>query len=187
MLRLRDGQQHDKHGIFADWTDHRRPGPTEKWIQSDRISSLPQYRNPRAIVWTRIETENETLPTALSHIQDAIDKSRYILDLNDDWDEEGSPGYEEQVWRRAVDFLSSTAVQLWTTSGLVTEAPRITPGPDGSIDVHWRIPNHELLLNVPANPQEPAAYYGDNSRGHIVKGSLDPSAENKWLFVWLTE
>jgi hypothetical protein len=120
---------------------------------------------------------------------EAIQSSRGILQLHDDWDTEGSPGYSEATWNRAITFLLLNAVrhrihhQGWLT------APRILPGPDGNIDLHWKTPQRELLISIPSDPTEPAAYYGDDKddgTDNAIRGrSLDTSMYNEWIFAWL--
>ena len=100
-------------------------------------------------------------PPNMDTLSSAIQESRSLLDLPDDWDDEGSPGYAEATWMRAVDFLLHNAERLWQDQGVTVSAPEILPGPNGSIDLHWRVNNHELLLNIPANLDELADYYGD--------------------------
>ena len=78
-------------------------------------------------------------------------------------------------------------MRLWQNYRVSVEAPRILPGPDGSIDIHWRINGHELLVNFPADENAQATYYGDNKIGGIIKGTLNSSARNEWLMMWLAE
>jgi hypothetical protein len=125
------------------------------------------------------------LPEPLSHFADEIERSRSMLELPDDWDEQGSPGYTEATWRRAVGFLVESASRFWSESGRAVSAPRIRKGPDGSIDLDWRSPGRELLVNIPAAPTEPATYYGDDGAGgNPIKGTLDPSLQAGWLLRW---
>ena len=111
------------------------------------------------------------------------------MQLQDDWDEEGSPGYSESTWNRAVKFLLENAVHLWPRYRVWVEAPRILPGPYGSIDLYWRTPKRELLINIPANAEEPASYYGDDREEgteNAIRGKkLDTSADSEWIFLWL--
>lgn len=117
----------------------------------------------------------------------AIEKSRLMLTLSEDWDDEGSPAYEEQTWQRAVDFMLGTAIEFWRESGIIPEAPRIRKGPLESIDLHWLTPKRELLINVPATANASFDFYGDDRHGgHQVKGELDPNDSNHWLMHWLT-
>jgi hypothetical protein len=128
------------------------------------------------------------VPGPLRYLADEMAASRQMLDLSDDWDGEGSPGYAEATWQRAVTFLLAGATQLWGDQGIVVAAPEILPGPNGSVDLHWRTPDRELLVNVPADVDAPARYYGDHGGGlHPIEGTLDVSAVNHWLLMWLTE
>jgi len=135
-----------------------------------------------------MEVYGFTLPGDLAHLAAEIEQSRSMLSLPDDWDEEGSPGYAEATWHRAVALLVQNATRLWRQDRVSVQAPRVRKGPEGSIDLDWRAPDRELLINVPADPAEPATYYGDDGAGgHRIKGALDTSADNRWLLRWLTE
>jgi len=51
-----------------------------------------------------------------------------------------------------------------------------------------RTPTRELLVNVSADPAEPTTYYGDDgASGHAIKGTLDTTAHQHWLLLWLAE
>ena len=105
-----------------------------------------------------------------------------------DVDDHGEAGYSEETWNRAVEFLTKNAKWLWDSFGRVIDAPRILPGPDGSIDIHWDHPSFEILINIPADPGAKAGFYGDD-RGEIaIKGSIDPSRFNHHgLLLWMAE
>ena len=109
-----------------------------------------------------------------------------MLDLPDDWDGEGSPRYEEATWRRAVEFLLGNALRIWEEQGVVVPTPKVRKGPQGSVDLHWRTPTRELLINVPADPDAQADYYGDDgTSGHRIKGTLDLAREGHQPLLWL--
>ena len=118
-------------------------------------------------------------------IAEAIASSRGILDLNDVWDEQGSPAYEEGTWQRACDFLVRQANFARETLGRDLPAPRILPGPHGSIDVHWKMPRFELLVNIPQDPSKPATFYGDDFGNSSIRGNLNPAEAIAGLVVWL--
>jgi hypothetical protein len=126
------------------------------------------------------------LPEALRPLAEEVVRSREILDLPDNFDDEGSPGYEDATWLRAVGFLLSNAMQLWNDRGMVTPVPDIGPGPYGSIDLDWRIPRRQLLLNIPVDEHAEVKFYGDDGNfGHVVKGTLELADDNSWLMLWL--
>jgi hypothetical protein len=131
--------------------------------------------------------EGIALPAESDRLLDAITKSRKMLDWADDWDGEGSVGYSEATWNRARDFILHNASRLWRICLVIISTPRISPGPDGSIDIHWKTGESELLINIPVDLSEPATYYGDNKAGQIVKGNLDTQANNQWLLMWLMQ
>jgi hypothetical protein len=108
-----------------------------------------------------------------------------MLDLKDDWDEEGSPGYKESTWYRAIQFIRNVSASFRQSAGFWVEPPRILPGPEGSIDIHWKTSKRELLINIPESDEEPADYYGCGSLQDAIKGKLDTSLPNEWILLWL--
>jgi hypothetical protein len=139
-----------------------------------------------AIERTRVRAGDTTLPAELDRLADEIEDSRCILDLNDDWDGEGSEGYKRSTWSRAIRFLCSNAERVWVNTGDVVSTPDITPGPRGSIDVHWRLPDRELLINFPADESKPGRFYGDDgNKGTPIEGELEPGDSNMWMLMWL--
>lgn len=123
----------------------------------------------------------------ISHIRDAIQQSRRMLEFGDDWDDEGSVGYTEAVWERSSAFLLNYIVDFLKGRSISIEAPSITPGPDGSFDIYWRLNGRKLLVNIPADENASATFYGDNRDGDVVKGSLNTATGKQWLLTWLTE
>lgn len=123
---------------------------------------------------------------ARSPLDEIIEASRAILELELDEDEAQAP-YTEETWTRAVEFLRRNAKWVSDTLGLVVDLPEILPGPDGSIDLHWDYSAYEMLINIPADPNAKAGFYGDD-RGEIqIKGSFDPRSHNYGLLLWLAK
>jgi hypothetical protein len=118
-------------------------------------------------------------------IQVAISASRPILELEDDWDGQGSPRYSEATWRRATEFLLRQANFARVSLAQELPVPKILPGPNASIDLHWKLADFELLLNIPSDAAQPATFYGDDYRNSCIRGTLDPSEEIRGLVVWL--
>ncbi|HEX9944467.1 MAG TPA: hypothetical protein VGG03_20850 [Thermoanaerobaculia bacterium] len=120
-----------------------------------------------------------------SDLERVIEESKSILDLPDDWDEEGSPAVTEETWNRAVGLLRTQTDLVLARFGLALPVPRILPGPDGSVDLHWKTGKRELLLNVPADPSEAVSYYGDDFGSDRRRGTINPGALDADLFLWL--
>jgi hypothetical protein len=114
----------------------------------------------------------------------AIDAARPMLMWADDWDGAGSPGYRKATLDRARAFLLGGARELWEEHRLLPPVPRVSPGPDGSIDLHWRGDRRELLVNVPVGEDETISFYGDDAHTQI-KGEIGRDVSAAWLFAWL--
>lgn len=119
--------------------------------------------------------------------EDAINTSYKIVEIEDNWDSEGSPGYSEETWLRATSFvrnIAATFLNRYATTRI--GPPTITPGPDGSIDVRWVSAKRTMLINFPANENAPADFFGHDKGQDIIKGTLDLASQNHWLLLWLT-
>ena len=122
-----------------------------------------------------------------SHLSEAIESSRSILDLPDNWDEEGSSAYAEDTWKRATKFVEECAIGYRGVSGVWIDPPKITPGPEGSIDVRWKSSTRSMLINFPANQSQPIQFFGSNGERDSIKGTLDLSSPNQWILMWLID
>ena len=109
----------------------------------------------------------------LKEFEEVLDKSRNILALQDDFDEEGSVHYAENTYKRAGEFVR----KLWKFSveNLISipSLPKILPGPNGSIDVYLDSKSLSFLANIPNSLEKNITYYGrrkDNNRN--IKGEF---------------
>ena len=162
-------------------TDKNQERKTPLWIEPK--NHLPSWREPSAESLSSGSFVGE-LDIHLG-LKAEIEQAKRILELEDDWDGEGSPGYSEDTFNRAVAFLTTHAEWLWESCSKRSPAPRIGPGPDGSIDLHWKQPSWELLVNIPADANEMATFYGDNYEAQKIRGSLDPKNFNLGIATWL--
>ncbi|HEX8354692.1 MAG TPA: hypothetical protein VF611_17425 [Pyrinomonadaceae bacterium] len=141
-------------------------------------------------VWSISEGAGEGLAkrraTLIARVERTIESSRHILALSDNWDDEGSPGYGEATWERATQFVRHVATGFINEYRRHIAPPKITPGPDGGIDVRWKSERRTLLINFPSTEGEPADYFGSDKGRDTIKGTLDLSSQNLWLLMWLT-
>jgi hypothetical protein len=138
----------------------------------------------------RFDEKDQTpssLPENQGKLQTAIENSQEFLEWEDNWDDEGSLGYRKETWQRATDFILDNNLRLWQAYHVAMDVPDILPGPNGSIDIHWQTPTYELLINIPAAPDQLATFYGDKPSGTVIKGRFQTEARNEWLIMWLTE
>lgn len=136
-----------------------------------------------------VQVHGFALPSELGVFIPAIECSRAMLELEDDWDDEGSSGYAEETWRRAVGVALASAGSYLRTRLTAPPTPAFSKGPEGSVDILWWSDGKRLMVNVPAEDNEPVTYHGYD-RGNPsreTKGALDPSDDNEWMLGWLTE
>lgn len=154
---------------------------------------IPYAWGPPSSGWIVTKRRNLGWGTALSGsgspvqsgILKAIASSRWILDLEDDWDEAGASSYARSTWDRACQFLIQQAVFCHEVFGKELPSPKILPGPDASIDLHWKRERFELLVNIPSDLTKLATFYGDDRGSVSIRGSLNPSGAVQGLVGWL--
>jgi hypothetical protein len=175
----------------SPWKPTRKDRPTTVYLlKSDKSlakdmaleSSFVDWINEKSrLIWTEEKNEDE-----LVNIKEALASAKVsLLGLQQDWDGEGSPGYSEETCDRMSKFLLNHSKQLAAAYGVKTPIPKILPGPNGSIDLLWKSDDYELLLNIPADSQSPASFYGDDKGNLCIKGKLAPDKINQGILQWL--
>ena len=197
-VRYEDANKWERHSLFANplyYEDERRKAikGTDKLrhllskgmtfgfeahtILQHPDTKIAEVRKSLIYVWGE--------PTVLPQIEKAIELSKYILELPENWDEEDSPSYARETWDRATQFTRRTALQYKKSQGQIMPTPEITHGPDGSIDVRWENGGRSLLLNFPANKETPVDFFGVDDENYSIQGTVKLSSQNEWLLAWL--
>lgn len=128
------------------------------------------------------------LPAALAHLQASVESSRWMLDLPDNWDEEGAPSYAVETWEAAIRFLVKNALTVWRIYDFAIPAPQVQNGPDGSIDLFWESATTTLLINIPVNSDDPISFYGAKNEGHTeIRGDIEADKFNPIALLWTME
>ena len=131
------------------------------------------------------------LPYNLGQISDAILESEYLLDLEEDWDDEGADSTNFETYKNAIDFVISSSKFLNTYSSKV-EKPFIDITRDGSISVQWDTPKATFFIIFKKNNKEYAYYYGQEKETNIgFKYRLKLSDKTdlitlSWMLQYLT-
>jgi len=95
-----------------------------------------------------------------------IENSRYIYDLEFDWDQEGAHTISRELWEIAIKFLISYAEYVYANYGVEISTPYIDPVCSGSIDFSWRRQEESqksgMLCNIRFSKENipVAGYYG---------------------------
>jgi hypothetical protein len=158
-----------------DHLDRRR------WVSHSRcLFSITDWIGPQ-----QRAGRSEPILAMPDEVVEAIESSRWILELEPDWDESGSAAYSESTLRSAHEFVLRLASSWRKHSSTAMPLPKILPGPDASIDLHWKSERYELLANIPNDPSKPATFYGDDFGNACIRGSFDPSRLRQALIFWL--
>lgn len=161
---------------------------SERWVHNWLKDAAKAYRLTSA--WRLYDPDSsniefQQLVPANEEIEEAISDSRSLLDLHDNWDGEGAVGYSAETWERAVHLIRKFA-QLSFHQGYFLARPTITPADSGSIDIHWKDRNRELLINIPADQDEPATYFGRTPTGEdSTRGKIGGEISRLDLVDWL--
>lgn len=120
--------------------------PTENYIPYEQAESIiSKDENPELL------------------LEEAIEKSKYIYGLEDDWDENNSPGYTYENWEKAIVFLLSFSKWIRINLLKYMQVPKIYQGPNGSIDILWEDTEVKIFFNIDGHNSKGTfySYYGD--------------------------
>ena len=163
-------------------------GPSADWITARDLfmGAAPIYHTPPH----SDVGDGQTLTAAMTpdrKLRLAISESRRMLAFEDNWDDQGSPGYLEDTWDRATDFLQRLASAARERFSTVIPVPTIGPAEAGSIDLYWEMDGADLLINFPQDPGEPAAFYGERGEQGMLSGTVPRGSVRSELILWLLD
>lgn len=118
-------------------------------------------------------------------LEEEIEHSKYILNFEEDWDDEGASKYKPETWNRGIKYLKGHARWLKENRGISIDTPKISHGPDGSVDILWETEAYKLLLNIPEDINKKATFYGEDKLGFNLEGELNTDLFNEGLTLWL--
>ena len=115
-----------------------------------------------------VNNNNFTLPHELKHIANAIEKSKYLLDLNHGWDEEEASATNVETFIKAVRFIIDYSTYiLQNINNIVIDAPDIDILKDGSIIVNWETDTSSFAIIFDKSNAEFSYYYAKVKNGQM--------------------
>ncbi len=149
----------------------------ERWMVSDEPSYNIIIKKDFDIVLS--QTLSIILPNELDYLFDCIAKTKYILALDENWDDEGAERYSENTLKSSINFLIDYALWVSKSHQAKIFIPKITHGPDGSVDIVWEENDYRLVINI-ENGGEKASFYYDNGKdlSQFIEGSFDVDSNN---------
>ena len=129
------------------------------------------------------------LPRELAGIAKRISASHSMLDLEEGWDDLGSPTYKQETWLSATLFVVNASSEYWEKTDKVPALPAILRGSHGDIDIIWRSGSRSLLINIPASEDSVPTFLGTDGQNPVreISGSLDVGDGNGWILEWLNQ
>lgn len=118
----------------------------------------------------------------LSQLVQSIEESKYILELKDNWDDDGAKAYSKYTWGKAINFIVEYAEWILANCSKIISSPKIYHGPDGSIDLYWKNSSFNLLINIPEKDDALGTFYGDDYKGQKIEGEFNPKNISPSLF-----
>lgn len=115
------------------------------WEQSTVKPEFRLKKHKRLIINENITLE---IPIGLDKVNQVFVDAKYILNLEDDWDENGGLVYEEEVWKKAAEFLITYFKWIKTIYDGNLYMPKMYHGPNGTIDFVWDELNYRLFINL---------------------------------------
>jgi hypothetical protein len=103
----------------------------------------------------------EEIPIHLTEVKQKIKDSRYILNYEYNWDDNGALPINPIIFDRAARFLESYTERIYDVCDKILISPEIVPVGDGSIDLEWTLENSSFLINFKNTKEEIAFYYGE--------------------------
>lgn len=111
-------------------------------------------------------------------IKEKIEKSKYILDFKNNWDEDGAIAISKKAYSNAIAFLTRYSERIVDVCGDDKDfllAPSISPVKDGSVDLEWNLDNSYLLINFTESNNDFVYYYLAFKEGDKI--SLDANGQ----------
>lgn len=142
----------------------------DEWIRPRKASALVEV-----LLWSAEQPQLKRVQSTSSELEQAIEKSRWILALAPDWDDDGAKPISEACWAAATALLRRTSESVKRRQGLELIPPVISPCADGSLDLLWRNGAFKLLVNIqPAGESDLYGEFGSTS----VRGSFDAGVQD---------
>lgn len=169
--------------IQLNWLSPETHRPLNSWRGGKMALEIPVTGPGHVWKFSIVSRTAERRISDFARLLSTIKASRGIANLTDNWDGEGSPGYDEATVGRAARFLKGHWVAA-RRSGLDIGFPRINPADSGSLDVYWSKDDRDLLVNFPS-ADGPATYFGRDAEGNTFAGEIAGNGIRSDLIAWL--
>lgn len=92
---------------------------------------------------------------------------------------------EIKTLERAQNLVELYRTRLKALYDTTLDPPKILPGPNDGIDIHWDCPKYEILINIPLDPTAKIGFYCDDKKEISLKGKLNAHGFSSMLLLWM--
>lgn len=115
---------------------------------------------------------------SLLELGERLIRANEMLNLPENFDDEGSPCYGHKTLLNVADFLTKLWQVMLDNNLKEIPVPDILPGPNGTIDILWETDKFDLLINISNGEKPDIDYYGRMSE-YEIEGFNDSSVLKK--------
>lgn len=117
--------------------------------------------------------KSELIPCAVlsrnnSNLDKKIKESKSIIELKDNWDDEGAKKINLKAYNEAISFLSDYSEKVSDLFDKDLIMPSIVPVRDGSVDLEWNLEDSYLLINFTGSKEKIVYYYLALKQNHKI-------------------
>lgn len=170
----------------------RAPIVTIRWSGRDHKETIEEFK-----VWRfnkkplPIEGTSFSLPYELHNLAKAIDRSKKLLTLKDNWDEEGALATNIETYNKAIKFLVEYSIYILNSGPgqVVLDAPDIDILNDGSIVINWETKSATFTIIFDKSPTDIAYFYAkEYSEGSVpLKHGINLTKKiDKYTAEWMS-
>ena len=161
--------------------------PLQSSARKPPLAATHRKTTPLADTWSDLFGSQPDESPGDAELLAVIDGCQRITLLQDDWDGEGSVRYSQATLKRATDFLTNHWREARQKQGMRISVPRINPADHGSVDLFWSDASQKLLINFPAEADDPVTYYGQDLRGNTIGGEISGGTIRADLMTWVRQ
>jgi hypothetical protein len=152
----------NKHSSLSDWQEIKKA----TWIKPELEVHTNQYN-------TLFINDDISLkiPITNKELESVLLEGTYILELKDDWDDEGSVGYTLESWKAGAYFIINFNKWIKGIFSGSLHLPKMHHGPKGTIDIAWHEDNFRLFVNIDFDNNK-GTFYSDTPKKQFSEGEF---------------
>ncbi len=175
----------EEHEVSSEdrWSFHH-PNAIRERIKTIAVEPILKWKPATSYTYKSVifhEAKTDKFNWIKIFLLKSIFDEEKLLGFRGDPDDKNFVPISKDTLERAKRFFIPYLALFSTVASTV----KIMPGPDGSVDIKWKNAKKELLLNVPADKNEPAQFYGDDYGKLSIKGTVEEDSLHPSVLAWL--